>query len=652
MNLLLRPSFRWLRAASLGLGIGLLAGGVEAAQRGLTSALDLTFAEAFLVGLCGCGFGALLAAPLGAVIGGLLQLIGRRWLDSKVFAASMGLTTFFVALVYVLQTVLELLEVGRTPGALAMLGTPIGFAGMVWTNAGYLFRKEELGRPARGTWLGVSAAGAVVLCLVSAGISSQRGYGSSRALAGDPNVLLITIDTLRRDHVGVYGAGLAKTPNLDKLADSGVLFLDAVTPTPETAPAHATLFTSLHTLRHKVLSNGDSLEEGHVTLAERLEDEGYATAAFVSSYAVNHQTGLDQGFELYDDDFFTTPRGLGQLTLARYAVKVLFAAGLPHLAPGLLERDGERTIDLAGRWISARGERPWFAWVHLFEPHAPYEAPGAAVNHRALLTNPGHVYTETEAAELRRLYALEVERVDALVGQLLATLAAAGADERTLIIVTADHGEQLGEHGIQFHHHGLYDESVRVPLLLRPPGGALRGRVVSQQVRLMDVAPTALKVISLDPMKLSEGVELLRYATGEQTQSLVADLFGRKTADLSQGCLFGLRSAWAEAPAAAPPGATPGAEAAPAAVAPTESGARVKYILDPDAKSEALYDLTKDPGELTNIAQGQALAVEAARSRAAPAAAATPCGRRDGGLGLGEQGMLEALGYVEGGDKK
>ncbi|MBK9366286.1 MAG: hypothetical protein IPN01_08175 [Deltaproteobacteria bacterium] len=143
MNLLLRPSFRWLRAASLGLGIGLLAGGVEAAQRGLTSALDLTFAEAFLVGLCGCGLGALLAAPLGAVIGGLLQLIGRRWLDSKVFAASMGLTTFFVALVYVLQTVLELLEVGRTPGALAMLGTPIGFAGMVWTNAGYLFRKRS-----------------------------------------------------------------------------------------------------------------------------------------------------------------------------------------------------------------------------------------------------------------------------------------------------------------------------------------------------------------------------------------------------------------------------------------------------------------------------------------------------------------------------
>lgn len=645
MNLLLRPSLRWLRVATLAAGLGLLAGGVEAAQRGLTSALDLSFTEALLVGLCGCGLGALLAIPIGAVVGGLLQLIGRRWLDSRVLAASMGLTTFFVALVYVLQTVLELVEVGRTPGALAMLGTPVGFAGMVWTNAGYLFRKEELGRPARGSWLGVSAAGALALCLVSAGISSQRGYGSSRALAGDPNVLLITIDTLRRDHVGAYCAGLAKTPNLDALADAGVLYLDAVTPTPETAPAHATLFTSLHTLRHKVLSNGDRLEDGHVTLAERLEDEGYATGAFVSSYAVNHQTGLDQGFELYDDDFFTAPRGLGQLTLARWAVKLLFAAGLPHLAPGLLERDGERTVALAERWISARGERPWFAWVHLFEPHAPYEAPGATVDHRALLTDPGHVYTDAEAAELRRLYALEVERVDALVGRLLESLAASGADARTLIIVTADHGEQLGEHGIQFHHHGLYDESVRVPLIVRPPGGALRGRVVPQQVRLMDVAPTALKVISLDPLELSEGVELLRYATGEQTQSLVADLFGRKTADLSKGCLFGLRSAWAEAPVAAAP---QDGSAAPAA--PAETGARVKYILDPDAQSEALYDLVKDPGELTNIAAGQALAVEAARSRAAPAASATPCGRRAGGLGLGEQGMLEALGYVERGD--
>ncbi|MCK6521323.1 sulfatase [Myxococcota bacterium] len=652
MNLLLRPSTRWLRVATLAIGIGLLAGGIEAAQRGLTSALDLSFTEALLVGLCGCGLGALLAAPIGAVVGGALQLIGRRWLDSKVLAASMGLTTFFVALVYVLQTVLELLEVGRTPGALAMLGTPVGFAGMVWTNASYLFRKEELGRPARGSWLGVSTVGALVLCLIGAGMSSQRGYGSSRALAGDPNVLLITIDTLRRDHVSAYGLGLAKTPNLDKLADSGVLFLDAVTPTPETAPAHATLFTSLHTLRHKVLSNGDSLEEGHVTLAERLEEEGYATAAFVSSYAVNHQTGLDQGFELYDDDFFTAPRGLGQLTLARYAVKLLFAAGLPHLAPRLLERDGALTVELAGRWIADRGERPWFAWVHLFEPHAPYEAPGAAVDHRALLTNPGHVYTDAEAAELRRLYALEVERVDALVGQLLETLAAAGADERTLVIVTADHGEQLGEHGIQFHHHGLYDESIRVPLIVRPPGGALRGRVVPQQVRLMDVAPTALKVITLDPMKLSEGVELLRYATGEQTQSLVADLFGRETADLSQGCLFGLRSAWAEAPAAPPADAPPGPDGTPAPAAPAETGARVKYILDPDAQTELLFDLVKDPGEQTNIAAAQVLAVQAARARAAPAAKSTPCGQRSGGLGLGEQRMLEALGYVEKGDAK
>ncbi|MEY3209697.1 MAG: hypothetical protein RIT28_178, partial [Pseudomonadota bacterium] len=112
--------------------------------------------------------------------------------------------------------------------------------------------------------------------------------------------------------------------------------------------------------------------------------------------------------------------------------------------------------------------------------------------------------------------------------------------------------------------------------------------------------------------------------------------------DLSQGCLFGLRSAWSEAPVATPP----------EGAAPAETGARVKYIFDPDAKTEALYDLTKDPGELTNIATGQVLAVEAARSRAAPAAASTPCGRRAGALGFGEQGMLEALGYVERGDKK
>lgn len=621
MSRLLRPSWRWVRSGVLAAGLGLVAGGFESLLIALTAPLSLGFQDGVVLGLCAMAAGAALGGLIGLFVGAALQRPMRAWEDARAYSALVGGSAFLLCGFYFWTGALDFWAAERVPAALSMACWPVGVAGLVWVNAKYYARREELGAEARLGWRWVSLGLGLALVLLSAWLGGRERFGSAQALDGDPNVLIVTIDTLRRDHVGAYGGTAAATPHLDRLAAEGVRFDDAVTPTPETAPAHASLFTALHPLRHRVLSNGGRLPDGITTLAERLEAEGYATGAFVSSFAVSHGVGLDQGFEVYDDDFAPV-RGLGQLTAARWATRALMRLGAPHRVPWLLERRGVDTVDLALGWVSQRGAHPWLLWVHLFEPHAPYEAPDATVDHRALLSQPGHTYTEAERAELRRLYAREVEAADAQVGRLLDALDAGGLRERTLVLVTADHGEQLGEHGIDFHHHGLYEESVRVPLLLRAPGKRFRDAVVPHQVRLLDVAPTALEWIGLDPFEPAEGVELFGYPLGLRRLSLVADLVGRASADSGDGCLLGMRAE-----------ATQG-----------EDARRVKYILSPATGEERLYALDTDPGELTDIGAAQPQALEACRARVAPSVEAADCSAE---LSPSTRAGLEALGYLD-----
>jgi arylsulfatase A-like enzyme len=363
---------------------------------------------------------------------------------------------------------------------------------------------------------------------------------------------------------------------MDALAAAGIRFDNAVTPSPETAPAHASMLTGLHPLRHGLLGNGGQLARGIPTLAQVLEQEGYATGAFLSAVALAPETGLDRGFEVYDADLGPI-QGISELWAVKIFVRVLFRLGHPERFAWLLERSGDRTLELAADWIGARGERPWFAWVHLFEPHAPYEAKDG-LDHRALIADPNHAYTEEERQQLKLQYRAEVQRVDALVGSLLEAVASTA--DHTIVVLTADHGEQLGEHGIDFHHRGLFDEVIRVPLFLRAPG--LAPGVVSQQVRLMDLLPTMMELIHLEGPKRSEGGSLLELVDGRREASMSCTLLGR-TPDGTKR-LLGLRTAEA------------------------------KLVVDPESGEQALFDLLRDPAESRDVAGDQVEAVEQARA--------------------------------------
>lgn len=380
---------------------------------------------------------------------------------------------------------------------------------------------------------------AVIAALTAAacGRAAGGGVGAAGALRG-ANVLLITVDTLRQDRVGAYGNPNGLTPNIDRLAAHGVRYAHAFSSAPLTLPAHASILTGLRPDRHGIHSNTRfRLDEQVPTLASVAKNGGYRTGAFVGAFVLDGRFGLNHGFDEYDDRL---PHG-GDRTSFHFA-----------------ERRGADVVAAAGDWIlsgalgpGTRGSAspqspapsPWFAWVHLFDPHAPYEAP---VEYRAGRTP----------------YDAEVAYADAMVGRLLARLDAAHALDRTLLVVTADHGESLGEHGETTHGLFAYNATLAVPLVLNAP--ALAPATVDTPVSHPDIAPTILDLIGLALPQPVDGRTLVGHPSGDRTI-----YFEALDASLTRG--------WAPLR-----GVVQG---------------RWKYIDLPDPE---LYDLGADPGEQHN----------------------------------------------------
>jgi arylsulfatase A-like enzyme len=287
------------------------------------------------------------------------------------------------------------------------------------------------------------------------------------------NFVLITIDTLRADHVGAYGYTRARTPALDGLAARGVLFERAFAAAPITLPSHATLLTGRYPPGHGARDNGLRVSPTVPTLATELHARGLRTAAFVAAFPLDHQFGLNRGFDVYGDHL---PRGSdGRLSNERPASQVIAdaIAWLRQLAPG------------------PQPPAPFFLWVHLFEPHAPYGDPPA----------PG-----TAARPVLDRYDDEIATADREIERLLTALAPLAGD--TLIVAAGDHGEAFGEHGEYAHSIFVYDTTLRVPLLMAGPG-VRRGARVGDPVTLADVAPTVMRMLGA-PMRDAgvDGIDL------------------------------------------------------------------------------------------------------------------------------------------------
>lgn len=286
------------------------------------------------------------------------------------------------------------------------------------------------------------------------------------ALRGQ-NVLVVTLDTTRPDRLGCYGNHAIDTPNLDRLCERGVVFSRAVATAPSTLPSHASIFTGLYPRRHGARANAlYHLGSEQRTLAEVLSDNGYETAAFVSSFVLDSKFGLAQGFDLYDDEVS------------------------PSTAPmGFAERRGDMTTQRAIQWLERSHPRPFFLWVHYFDAHAPYIPPAPF------------------AGRYAQPYDDEIAFVDEQVGRLLTAVEAA-RERETLVVVAADHGEGMGEHGEWSHALLVQESTLRIPLILYARTGLPAGLNVAARVSQVDMMPTILSLLGIGLPADLDGVDL------------------------------------------------------------------------------------------------------------------------------------------------
>jgi arylsulfatase A-like enzyme/Flp pilus assembly protein TadD len=412
--------------------------------------------------------------------------------------------------------------------------------------------------------------------------------GAALALAGPPplataptrpNLLLVTVDTLRPDRLGCYGSARIKTPAIDRLAAAGVVFDRAFAHTPLTLPSHASILLGTTPLTHGVHDNGYfKVPEGLPSLATTLKGRGYATGAFVGAFPLDARFGLDRGFDVYDDRY-----GSG--------------TGLDFQ---FVERKAENVVAAALDWLDGRAG-PWFVWVHVFDPHQPYEAPAPYAG----------LYKDDP-------YGAEVAYADASLAKLFAFLDRSSQAGSTVVVLTGDHGQSLGEHGETTHGYFAYNSTLRVPLVMAGPG--LKPGRVQANVCHIDIFPTVCDLLGLAPPSFLQGRSLGPAARGKG----LAELAARPIYFESLYAYY--RRGWAP-------------------LRGYIEGPR-KFI---DLPKPEIYDLASDLGEARNLA-GPEVARDKARLAAlikagagsGPGQAARPQ------LGASAREKLQSLGYVGG----
>ncbi len=310
------------------------------------------------------------------------------------------------------------------------------------------------------------------LLLVFASLTFALVVGCSRADARSPkNVVLISIDTLRADHLGCYGAKGNPTPNIDRLAARGARFEKAYSAVPVTTPSHATLLSGTFPPFHGVRSNGSyALSDDRTTIAEALKKKGYQTGGFVGGFPLDHQFGFAQGFDVYDDDIKRAEQSM---------------------SPYDAERRGGTVVDKALAWYKERDQKkPFFLFVHMYDPHHPYSPPEPS---RSKWSNDP--------------YTGEIAYVDEQVGRILGLLEQDKIADDTLVVLVSDHGESLGEHGEATHMIFVYDATLRVPMIVAGPG-VPKGKSVTEPARLVDVFPTIAASAGAELPKDVQGLDL------------------------------------------------------------------------------------------------------------------------------------------------
>ncbi len=419
-------------------------------------------------------------------------------------------------------------------------------------------------------WLALAIAVVAFFMALTSGISKEKGQPvrklivmnlvllltipaylmvpGSRKAFDLPNVLLITIDTLRPDHLGCYGYKDAHTPNIDRLASEGILFKNTISASPRTGPSHISMLTGLYQNRHGALRNGEKLSDKVVTLPEILANNGYETAAFISGWTLKDEAcGLAPRFQFYDQNFGPW-KWIPEPTYKLRILQLLTTFGPRFgLKPERIERPAGRTTDSVINWLKKTHDKPFFLWVHYYDPHVPYNPPqpyrqmhfkNPAINinsnwwgwsasqREEMVQNPERHHAMIE------LYDGEISYVDAEIVRLETALKNLNLSANTIMFLTSDHGESLGEHYHYFGHDDLYETCLRVPLIMLYPNSQWGHQIIDSQTQLIDFTPSVLDLLGIHTENKFDGhsfVTILDSAQQTDNQPAFASLLENKT---------------------------------------------------------------------------------------------------------------------------
>src|SRR4051794_2693914 len=427
---------------------------------------------------------------------------------------------------------------------------------------------SQLSRPFRFTFI-------LILAAMGTGLAAVGGWRYARASAPVSGpIIVISIDTLRADHLPAYGYTRVKTPAIDALAADGTVFERAYSHAPQTLPAHAALLSGRLPFETGVRDNvGFTVKADERLLPQMLRERGFTTGGIVSAYVLRKETGISQGFDFFDGEM---------------------PPSSPELSIGQVQRDGGDSERIAERWLDSIGTSRAFLFLHLYEPHKPYAPP--------------------ERFAAYQPYDGEIAYVDEIVGRLLKYLKTHQLYDRSTIVLLSDHGEGLGDHGEQEHGLFVYDEAIHVPLIIKQESNAGGGRRIADLVQHIDLVPTILDLVKAPRVPSLRGRSLkpLLEGTGTLPPPTI----------YSEALYARYHFGWSELTAI------------------TEE--RYRYIKAP---REELYDLTRDPGERTNLAAERPQPRQALRGALdkLAAGAAVPAPSE---VSADARERLQALGYV------
>ena len=415
---------------------------------------------------------------------------------------------------------------------------------------------------------------------------------TAKATGAKPNIILITIDTVRADHVGCYGAKNVETPTLDSLAHDGIVFERAISQVPLTWPSHTVILTGTYPFQNGVQDfTGTPLEPRFRSVAQAFKDHGYRTGAVVSSFVLDRSWGLARGFDFYDDAF--SPEQFKNRDL------------------GLVERPAGESVTRALTWLQKSPRRPFFFWLHLYDPHSPYEPP------------------EPYRSRFRdRPYDGEIAYADHEVGRLIAWLKRSQLYDHSLIVMLSDHGESLGEHGEHEHGFFIYNSTVRIPFIVKPPAqSGVRPRRVSTPVETTAVPPLLLRMAEVNDDAMEKQLSSADSAKEAQLPAAkwIDEELSRDAPAYSETFYPFSSFGWNPLHAV--------------------ETSRYHFI---DAPTPELYDLASDPGETTNIAAQQTATVAVLKSKVQELLRRNPFQAASDGASISPDAVekLRALGYV------